>query len=352
MAVNLHEKYEKKIQSVFKEASLLTGRLSSDFSFKGAKTVKLTIPQTVPMVDYVRTGANRYGDPQEMQDLVQEMTLSQDKAFSLTLDKGNNLEQGGVKEAGRMLGLQVRERAVPTSDTYGFSKLAERAGKIVGNAEALTKSNVCARISEGTLALDDAEIPQDGRTLFVPAAVYKLLKHSDEFLGVESLGEKALAKGQVGLYDNMTVVKVPSGRWPANVNFIIVQKQCAAFPVTLSETKLHRDPPGISGNLLEGRQIYDLFVFAPRAQGIYVEVDTGSGKGTVCAAPSVSSAGAFSCGTTGVSYSYTTGGSDPRYSASARVGTTSDLTAEGTVISVYAFKSGAYPSAVTTYTMA
>ena len=81
MAVNLHEKYEKKIQSVFKEASLLTGRLSSDFSFKGAKTVKLTIPQTVPMVDYVRTGANRYGDPQEMQDLVQEMTLSEDKAF-------------------------------------------------------------------------------------------------------------------------------------------------------------------------------------------------------------------------------------------------------------------------------
>ena len=329
MAVNLHEKYEKKIQSVFKEASLLTGRLSSDFSFKGAKTVKLTIPQTVPMVDYVRTGANRYGDPQEMQDLVQEMTLSQDKAFSLTIDKGNNLEQGGVKEAGRMLGLQVRERAVP-----------------------MTNSNVCARISEGTLALDDAEIPQDGRTLFVPAAVYKLLKHSDEFLGVESLGEKALAKGQVGLYDNMTVVKVPSGRWPANVNFIIVQKQCAAFPVTLSETKLHRDPPGISGNLLEGRQIYDLFVFAPRAQGIYVEVDTGSGKGKVCAAPSVSSAGAFSCGTTGVSYSYTTDGSDPRYSASARVGTTSDLTAEGTVISVYAFKSGAYPSAVTTYTMA
>lgn len=102
----------------------------------------------------------------------------------------------------------------------------------------------------------------------------------------------------------------------------------------------------------KGGQIYDLFVFAPRAQGIYVEIDTGSGKGTVCAAPSVSSAGVFSCGTTGVSYSYTTDGSDPRYSASARVGTTSDLTAKGTVISVYAFKSGAYPSAVTTYTMA
>lgn len=351
MAVNLHEKYEKKIQSVFKEASLLAGRLSNDFSFKGAKTVKLTIPQTVPMVDYVRTGANRYGDPQEMQDLVQEMTLSQDKAFSLTVDKGNNLEQGGVKEAGKMLGLQVRERAVPTSDTYGFEKLAERAGRIVGNQTALTTSNVCARISEGTLALDDAEIPQEGRTLFVPASVYKLLKHSDEFLSVESLGEKALAKGQVGLYDNMTVVKVPSGRWPQNVNFIIVQKQCAAFPVTLSETKLHRDPPGISGNLLEGRQIYDLFVFAPRANGVYVEVDTGSGKGEICATPTISSAGAFSSGTSGAIYCYTTDGSDPRYSPSARVGTSSDLTAKGTVIRVYSYRAMAFPSAVATHTI-
>ncbi len=351
MAVNLHEKYEKKIQSVFREASLLNGRLSGEYSFKGAKTVKLTIPQTVPMVDYVRSGANRYGDPQEMQDSIQEMTLTQDKAFSLTIDKGNNLEQGGVKEAGKMLGLQVRERAIPLSDTYGFLKLSERAGTIVANTEALTKSNICDRISEGTLSLDENEIPQEGRTLFVPAPVYKLLKHSDEFMRVESLGEKALAKGQVGLYDNMTVVKVPASRWPANVNFMIVQKQCAAFPVTLSETKLHRDPPGISGNLLEGRQIYDLFVFASRAAGVYVEVDAGSGKGTVCAAPKISSAGAFTCDTSGVSYRYTTDGSDPRYSASARVGTSSSITAPGTMIRAYAFKEGAFPSGVTSYTI-
>ena len=347
MAVNLHEKYEKKIQSVFKEASMIAGRLSDEFSFKGAKTVKITIPQTVPMVDYNRNGLHRYGSPHEMQDLVQEFTLTQDKAFSLTIDKGNNLQQDGVKEAGKMLGMQVRERAVPTSDTYAFDRLSHLAGKIVGNDEALTAANVCGRISEGTLSLDNAEIPQDGRTLFVPAHVYKLLKHSDEFMRVESLGEKALAKGQVGLYDNMTVVKVPQSRWPKGVNFIIAQKQCAAFPVTLSETKLHRDPPGISGNLLEGRQIYDLFVFAARCEGVYAEVNTGEDGAVVCAAPAIGSNGAFTCSTGSASFAYTTDGSDPRYSPTVRYGTASDTVSSGTTVKVYAYRTNAFPSGVT-----
>ena len=345
MAVNLHEKYEKKIQSVFKEASLIAGRLSDEFSFKGAKTVKITIPQTVPMVDYTRSGANRYGDPQEMQDLVQEFTLTQDKSFALTVDKGNNLEQDGVKEAGKMLGMQVRERAVPTSDTYAFDRLAHLAGTIVGSDEDLTVSNICTRISEGTAALDNAEIPQDGRTLFIPARLYKVLKHAEEFMRVESLGEKALAKGQVGLYDNMTVVKVPESRWPEGVNFMIVQKQCAAFPVTLSETKLHRDPPGISGNLLEGRQIYDLFVFAPRCEGVYVEVDTNSVL--ICATPAISAEGVFSCGTAAANFAYTLDGSDPRYSPTALYGLEAGDVASGTTVKVYAYRTGAFPSGVT-----
>ena len=71
MAIYLHDKYAKKIQAAFSTESFITGRLSEDYDFSGAKTVKVATPITVPMVDYKREGTSRYGDPVEMQDTVQ-----------------------------------------------------------------------------------------------------------------------------------------------------------------------------------------------------------------------------------------------------------------------------------------
>ncbi len=351
MAINLHEVYAKEIQTKFTRESLLNGRLSNLYTFSGVKTVNVTTPLTVPMVDYTRSGANRYGDPVEMQDVVQEMTLTQDKSFALTIDKGNNLDQNGVKAAGKMLSLQLEEQAIPVMDTYCFDQLAHKAGKIVGSETAISKSNICSRITAGTTFLDDAEVPVEDRTLFLTGTTYALLRMSDEFQKCDALLHTAIAKGQVGTYDGMAVVKVPESRFPANVNFIIVHKSAACAPVKLNDTKLHEDPPGISGSLLEGRQYYDLFVFGAKANGVYVDVNTASGKATVCADPAISTAGALSCGTTGATIYYTTDGSDPRYSKSAKAGSTSDVTASGTRVRAFATKDGCFASGVVEKTL-
>jgi ribosomal protein S2 len=71
MAINLHEKYAKQIQAKFVKESFITGMLTNSYSFSGVKTVKISTPITVPMVDYKRSGASRYGTPDEMQDVVQ-----------------------------------------------------------------------------------------------------------------------------------------------------------------------------------------------------------------------------------------------------------------------------------------
>ena len=98
MAIHLHTKYEKSIVTSYKKDSLVTTRLSQDYSWAGAQTVKVSTPQTVPMQDYTRSGMARYGNPVEMQDVVQEMKLTQDKSFAITIDKGNNLDQSGTKD--------------------------------------------------------------------------------------------------------------------------------------------------------------------------------------------------------------------------------------------------------------
>lgn len=345
MAINLHDKYAKKIATAFVRESLIDGKLNNEYSFSGVKTVKISTPITVPLGDYKRTGSNRYGEPEEIQDIVQELTMTQDKSFTATVDKGNNMDQNGIKAAGKMLALELKERVVPEKDKYTFARLAQLAGRVVGNSTKLAKNTVIERISLGTLQMDDDEVPAEGRTLYVSNSTYLLLKHSEEFLGVDKLGEKALAKGQVGEYDNMKVVKVPKNRWPANVNFMIVYKNAATAPSKISETKLHQDPPGLSGNLLEGRFYYDVFVIGARANGIYVEVDTSSGAGTVLAAPTINAATGAITVASGASCKFTTDGSDPRYSNSAQVGTAAG-TGTGKVVKAYAYKEGSYPSPV------
>ena len=311
--------------------------------------VIFSAPFTVPMNDYVRGGANRYGTPAELKDAVQEMTLTQDKSFALTIDKGNSQDKNDTEDfAKKMLSLQMAERAMPEFDRYALDKLSHKAGTIVGNSTALTKSNVVERISDGTVYLDDAEIAQNGRTLFVNAAVYKLLKLSDEFIHVDKVANMALTKGVVGRFDNMTVVKVPKGRWPENVNFIIVHKGAATAPLAIHDAKVHKDPPGISGNLLEGRNYYDCFVIGSRAKGVYVEVDTA--KGEICAAPSIAAGGVLTSTTGDVQFRYTTDGSDPRYSATAVTGQPSGVES-GMTIKAYAFKDGMFDSAVSEKTI-
>ena len=346
MATNLFTLHSDVTQSAFTRESLVAGKLCTDYEFTGAKTVKILTPLTVPMNDYQRTGANRYGNPTEMQDIIQELTLTQDRSFALTIDKGNDADQGYAKNAGKMLMLQIAERAVPEFDRYVLNRLANKAGFITAATEAMTKSNICERISEAGAKLDDMEVPAYDRILFVSTQGYKMLKHSDEFMAVQELGRDALAKGVVGSYDNMEVIKVPATRWPANVNFMIVHKNAATAPVKLSETKLHKDPPGISGHLLEGREYYDCFVFAPRAWGVYVEIDTTDGNATVCKAPVISDTGAISCETEGTVIFYTVDGSDPRYSSTAVQGTAAGAVS-GTTVKAYAHKDGAFDSAVT-----
>ncbi len=349
--VNLHEKFADKLPVFFGRNSIIAGRLSDWYSFSGTATVKITIPQTVPLSDYRRSGTNRYGDPQEIQDTVQELTLSQDRSFSVTVDKGNNTEQGMLKSAGRILKLQLQQRCIPESDKYIMERLAMLGGNIVGISSAPTKTTIADVISDGTAVLDDAEVPEENRTLYVTPEIYKLLKHSSLYVENNLLGRRVVLKGQVGEYDNMPVIKVSAKRFPENVYFMIVHKDSACAPQTISETKLHRDPPGISGNLMEGRFRYDCFVFEPTACGIYVAVNTAAGKGTVCAAPTINAqTGAITAGE-GLTVHYTTDGSDPRYSQSAQTGAAPSVSA-GDVVRAYCTKSGAYPSPVAAVTIA
>lgn len=333
--VNLATKYSDKIAEVFTKASFIRGKVSNAYDLTGVKTLKIYTPITVPEVDYKRSGDNRYGEGTEMQDTVQEMTMTQDRAFKLTIDKGNNVDQMNIKGAGKMLQLQLREQSTPAADKYAFKKFAMYAGKIMTVNSKPTKSNIVSTIFDMGQAMDDALVPEDNRYLYMTAEMYKLVCTSDEFIAIDKLGEKSISRGECGDIDNFRIVKVPAGYLPDNCFMLATYKQSVIMPYKIQDTKIHQDPPGISGNLIEGRHYYDAFVLGAKCGGVVALVLASEKQ----AAPtvSISSHKVTPTSSGAEKIMYTLDGSDPRYSDSAQVVTGEITTENGQMIRAVAF---------------
>ncbi len=353
MAINLVSKYSDKVAERFKKGSLTSGVSNRDYTFEGVKTVKVFSVDTVPLTDYNRSGTSRYGTPAELGDTVQELTMTQDKAFTYTIDKGNDKEQLNVKAATLSLRRQVDEVVIPAVDKYRFDVWCKKAGTIKG-ISAPNKNTITGLIMDSTEVLDNALVPENGRTLFITASMYKVLTENADFIGNEKLGEAALAKGQVGEVDGMKVVKVPNSYFPDGVYWLITHKSAALGPAKLQDYKIHKDPPGINGDLVEGRVLHDAFVLEAKKDAVYVAAATNKVTNT----PAITDDAANSTfnittDTAGAKIYFTVDGSDPRYSASAETysGNVNYAAAgyeSGTVVKAYAadLTNGILPSGV------
>lgn len=345
MAVNLATKYSSQIAEVFTAGSFVKGKTSSSFDLTGVKTLKVYTPLTVPEVDYTREGMSRYGTVTEMQDIVQELKMTQDKAFTLTIDKGNHLDQNMTKKAADMLRLQINEQSTPAADRYALKRFAMMAGTIDTVSEAPTKSNIVELISTGAQTLDDNLVPDSDRYIYVTSEVYKLIRLSPEFTGLEGLGVKAVAKGVCGEIAGLNIVRVPKSYMPDGCFFLITHKNAVLMPYKISDAKVHNDPVGVSGALIEGRHYYDAFVLGAKAAGVYALVLADN----KLAAPTLMVSNGKIAATkpsNAVEVRYTIDGTDPRYSDSAKVYSDALTTQTGMTMRAVAFADDYFTSSV------
>lgn len=268
MAVNLAEKYSAKVDERFTLASLTQSAVNNDYEWNGVKGIKVYSIDTVALGDYSREGLNRFGEANELGDTVKDYVVSQDKAFTFTIDKGNDMEQMGVKNAGRALRRQIDEQVIPALDMYRLAKMVAGAG--TSEVKVITKENAYEALLDASTALTDAKVPMTGRVAFVSPVMYKFLKLDDSFIKASDIAQSMLITGQVGMVDGIAIVLVPSSYLPAGVNFIVTHKVATVAPKKLEEYRTHIDPPGISGILAEGRIIHDAFVLENKKKAIYV----------------------------------------------------------------------------------
>ena len=354
MAINLAAKYSKEIANAFTLRSVVDGTTNKDYDFTGVKTLNVYTPVTQSLADYQRTGTSRYGTPTELQDTMQELMLTRDRSFSITIDKGNNSEQMGAKEASRILSIEMNEQAIPEMDKYALGRFADYAGKIVALEAAPTSENIAQKLSDGMVAMSNKNVPADGRFIFIGWSCFGALRLSNQFIGVESLAKSALVKGAIGTFMGAQVVVVPDDylkKGDKTCYFIITHKNSVIQPKKVQDYFVKENPAGINGALLEGRFIYDAFVLGGRCDGVYAAVASGAQQ----AAPAFTYAASTKKETIASSGAdfilYTIDGTDPRYSSSAvkAVGGSAAVDLSGfaggsAVLKAVAIKDGAFTS--------
>ena len=272
MAINLVTKFTDHVDELFTAESKKSLLTNNDYDWTGAHTIKVHKVNTVSMNDYDRAGTgkstSRFGVLGKVENELEEFTLRKDRSFTFVIDKMDKDETGGVLSGASALARQQREIIIPEVDTYTYGVMAANAGTKVVDV-TLTESNIYDEIIKGTEHLDDEDVPDTARVLTVVPEVYRMMKKCPDLSLDCDVTEKQRLSGVIAMVDGMDVVKISKKRMPANAGFMICHPVATVAPTKLEDYRVHQDPPGISGELVEGRIVYDAFVLDNKKKAIY-----------------------------------------------------------------------------------
>lgn len=276
MAIELATQFQPYVDEKFTTEAKKTLVTNRDYDWTGAHSIKVYKIGTSAMTDYDRSGTgagkngSRYGEVASLDASTEEMTLKKDRSFTFAIDKLDTDETKRTLQAAEALERQIREVVIPEIDTYVFNEMVKGAGH-KATPEALTDKNIYEKIILGNAALDNAEVPEAGRALIVTPDVYLLMKKNPDIVLNTDIGQDMRVRGVIANLDGANVIKVPANRLPEKFGFLLCHSVATVSPQKLEDYKVHEDPPGISGSLVEGRICYDAFVLDNKKKAIYYQ---------------------------------------------------------------------------------
>ncbi len=287
--VNLATKFLPVIDDIYRSESvteLLDTNTMVDFT--NSAEVKVLKVATTGLGNYSRTAGYPKGD---ITATWETMRLSQERGKEISIDRMDDEEMLGVV-FGSVTGNFMREWVIPELDAYRFAKYASSTGVTVGDAAALTKDTILEAIDEAVAVLDENEVPQEGRVLFVNSDLKPALNKALN----RQWGSDDIINAVVNGYNNMKVIYVPKSRFYTAItlndgsttwgytkdtsgkemNFMVV------YPQALVQAKKFILPKVFSPDenqkldawLFQFRLYHDAFVYENKAKGIYVSPKT------------------------------------------------------------------------------
>lgn len=272
MAIELATKYLPYVDELFTKESKKELLTNNDFSFDGAETVKVYKITTSEMNDYAKynSSGSWYGPVKPLNATTETMKLRKDRSFTFAIDARDKDETGGTLEGATALARQLREVVVPEIDIWVYAQMVSGAGT-KPTAVALTADNIYDEIVKASAVLDDALVPETGRVLTVTPEVYLLMKKCKDIMMETEIGNDMRVRGVIANIDGAVVIKVAAARMPEGFGFMLSHPSATVAPVKLESYFVHENPPGINGQLVEGRIVYDAFVLENKAKAIYYQ---------------------------------------------------------------------------------
>lgn len=275
MPIELATQFQSAVDELFTTESKKSLLTNTNYSWSGAHSIKVYSVSTAPMNDYGRNGPaegnwSRYGEINDLDATTQELPLRKDRSFTFAVDTLDQDETKHALQGASALARQLREVTVPEVDRYVYTEMCKNAGQVPA-AVKLSATNIYESIINGNKLLDDAEVPEIHRVLVVTPDSYLLMKKSRDIVLETDITAQMLIKGVIALLDGLTVIKIPSTRLPNDFGFMIVHPIATVAPTKLESYKIHDNPPGINGSLVEGRVTYDAYVLTNKRNAIFYQ---------------------------------------------------------------------------------
>jgi len=243
--------------------------------FDGVRSGTIYNTSTVAEVDYIRDGNNRFGQLVELGLGTQTFTLSQDKAFTYSIDRGNYEDNMMVTEVGSTIKRQVREVSVPNTDKYRLATLQAYAiaNSLNDTPAVVTTANSYQLFTDQVANLFDADqVDGDHLVAYMTRATWNLLRRNTEFKLASDDAYADVKSGVVTSVDGVKIVPVPNGYLPANTAWLIVADDVLIAPTKFNMIRTLTEVQGIDGWVVEGRRYYDAFIPTNRGRAMRVHM--------------------------------------------------------------------------------
>lgn len=201
-SIALFQKYIALLDEVYKQ-SALSSDLDGDSTLvrAGANTNEIIIPKMEldGLADYSRNGGYVKGNVSITYETVK---FNYDRGRKFDVDNMDNEETAGLA-FGRLSGEFLRAKVVPEMDAFRFATYAGTEGisKVETGATLTTGEEVLAAILAAVNKMDEDEVPQEGRILYITPTLYNLA------VNVDTTKSKAILDGF------SKIVKVPQSRF-------------------------------------------------------------------------------------------------------------------------------------------
>lgn len=287
--VNYATRFEQKLRQKYSKG-LLTADLTTenrDIRWVDAQTVKIPYIIVQGYKDHDRDGGfNR----QAVENRWMTKDLGHDRDVEFLMDAMDVDETNQVLSAANVTNTFLEEQAIPETDVYRLSKLYAdyiALGETV-DATAITAVNALTLFDAYMRDMDEAEVPEEGRILYVTPVVYETLKQAQQISRSIAVNTN---NGQINrtvrALDDVKLVKVPSARMksaydftngfaPAagalQMNMILVHPRSVIAVDKHSYIKLWPEGTHTQGDgwLYQNRKYGDLFLIDTRVKGVRI----------------------------------------------------------------------------------